>query len=93
MENAGNITLSTRANSASGELVVEIVDEGHGIPREELQRLFDPFFTTKEPGQGTGLGLSICYGIINDHGGRIEVESEMGQGSIFRVFLVLESAA
>ncbi|MGI8844060.1 MAG: two-component system sensor histidine kinase NtrB [Gemmatimonadaceae bacterium] len=93
MENAGTITLSTRANSASGELVVEIVDEGHGIPREELQRLFDPFFTTKEPGQGTGLGLSICYGIINDHGGRIEVESEMGQGSIFRVFLVLESAA
>ena len=93
MENAGTITLSTRANSAAGELVVEIADEGHGIPREELQRLFEPFFTTKEPGQGTGLGLSICYGIISDHGGRIEVESETGQGSIFRVFLSLEGAA
>jgi two-component system NtrC family sensor kinase len=92
MENAGTVTLSTRANSAAGELVVEIADEGHGIPREELQRLFEPFFTTKEPGQGTGLGLSICYGIISDHGGRIEVESETGQGSIFRVFLSLEGA-
>jgi two-component system NtrC family sensor kinase len=93
MENAGTITLSTRANSAAGELVVEIADEGHGIPREELQHLFEPFFTTKEPGQGTGLGLSICYGIVSDHGGRIEVESETGQGSIFRVFLALEGAA
>lgn len=90
MRNAGRITLSTRARPGSGELMIEFVDEGTGIPRADLPRLFDPFFTTKEPGRGTGLGLSICYGIVSDHAGRIEVESVLGQGSIFRVFLPLE---
>ncbi len=70
--------------------VVEIRDEGTGMSAEELRRVFEPFFTTKPPGQGTGLGLSICYGIAEDHGGRIEVESIRGVGSTFRVILPQE---
>jgi two-component system NtrC family sensor kinase len=93
MQNTGRITLSTRTRSRAGELMIEVVDEGSGIARADLPRLFDPFFTTKEPGRGTGLGLSICYGIISDHAGRIEVESVLGQGSIFRVFLPMEERA
>src|SRR5690606_29449308 len=93
MQNAGRITLSTRARPGAGELMIEFVDEGTGISRADLPRLFDPFFTTKEPGRGTGLGLSICYGIVSEHSGRIEVESVLGQGSIFRVFLPMEEQA
>ena len=76
------------------EVVMEVIDEGSGISAAVRQRLFEPFFTTKPPGRGTGLGLSICYGIVADHGGRIEVESAVGKGSTFRVILPLaESAA
>ena len=63
--------------------------EGPGIPEENLARIFHPFFTTKPPGQGTGLGLAIAQGIVTDHGGRIEVTSVVGRGSIFRVVLPL----
>lgn len=66
---------------------VEIRDEGPGIPSEHLSKLFDPFFTTKAVGEGTGLGLSVAWGIVAEHGGWIEVESEPGQGARFRVFL------
>jgi two-component system, NtrC family, sensor kinase len=66
---------------------VEVSDNGSGIPREILGKIFDPFFTTKPVGQGTGLGLSICHGIIEAFGGSIEVESEVGKGSLFRVRL------
>lgn len=66
---------------------VEIADTGYGIPQEVIARIFDPFFTTKPVGKGTGLGLSISYGIVEKHGGRIEVESEVGKGSVFRVGL------
>jgi PAS domain S-box-containing protein len=79
------IRVSTR--STPTEQVVEIADTGPGIPAEALPRLFDPFFTTKPVGEGTGLGLSISHGIVTGHGGRIEVESEPGQGSRFRVVL------
>jgi len=58
-----------------------------GIPEENLAHLFDPFFTTKEVGVGTGLGLSICHGIIAEHGGRIYVESKVGEGATFIVEL------
>ena len=68
-------------------VIAEVTDEGHGIKRQELQKIFEPFFTTKPPGRGTGLGLSICYGIVAEHGGRIEVDSLPGQGSTFRIFL------
>jgi signal transduction histidine kinase len=68
-------------------VIVEVADDGCGIPADLLPRIFDPFFTTKPVGEGTGLGLSISHGIVVDHGGRIEVESTPGQGSRFRVIL------
>jgi PAS domain S-box-containing protein len=70
-----------------GNVVIEIQDTGSGIKPETLQRIFDPFFTTKPVGVGTGLGLSICRSIVSAHGGEIEVQSEVGKGSLFRVIL------
>ena len=72
---------------ASGEACDEIRDSGCGIPAENLHRIFDAFFTTKPIGVGTGLGLSICHQIVTSLGGRIEVESQLGVGSVFRVVL------
>lgn len=66
---------------------IEVIDEGPGIARELRSKIFEPFFTTKEPGAGTGLGLSIAYGIVRDHGGRLEVDSVPGEGSTFRIVL------
>ncbi|MEW6648422.1 MAG: ATP-binding protein [Pseudomonadota bacterium] len=71
---------------------VEVEDNGKGIPSEHINRLFEPFFTTKPVGKGTGLGLSISYGIVQKHGGRIEVDSEPGHGSRFRVWLPLRQS-
>jgi len=68
-------------------VVAEVIDRGTGIPRALQSKVFEPFFTTKPTGRGTGLGLSVCYGIIADHGGRMELESEMGVGSTFRIVL------
>jgi two-component system NtrC family sensor kinase len=79
----GTLTIRTRAGA--GEVEVEFEDEGPGIPDDVLPRIFDPFFTTKPPGQGTGLGLAIAQGIVTDHGGRIDVTSRAGKGSLFRV--------
>jgi two-component system NtrC family sensor kinase len=66
---------------------VELTDTGRGIPEEQLDKIFDPFFTTRTDGEGTGLGLSISYMIVQNHGGRIEVESAVGEGSTFRILL------
>ena len=85
----GRGTLIIRSRRARGEVEIELEDEGPGIPAQNLSRIFDPFFTTKPPGQGTGLGLAIAQGIVNDHGGRIEVSSVAGKGSVFRVVLPL----
>ena len=84
----GLITIRTRRGTTPEEgVIAEVIDQGHGIARSELSKIFEPFYTTKAPGRGTGLGLSICYGIIQEHGGRIEVDSALGQGSTFRVLL------
>jgi two-component system NtrC family sensor kinase len=67
-----------------------VIDTGCGIPENNLRRIFDPFFTSKAVGQGTGLGLSVSHGIVQAHGGLIEVDSKVGEGSTFRVFLPID---
>ncbi|HEX9190363.1 MAG TPA: HAMP domain-containing sensor histidine kinase, partial [Vicinamibacteria bacterium] len=67
--------------------VLAVSDDGEGIPRETLDRIFDPFFTTKDEGKGVGLGLAVVYGIVESHGGRIEVETAVGRGTTFEVTL------
>lgn len=90
MNSRGVLTVRTAFNPhRADELVVEFVDTGAGIKPEDISKIFEPFFTTKPQGRGTGLGLSICYGIIADHRGRIEVESQVGVGSTFKVLLPL----
>jgi signal transduction histidine kinase len=84
----GTVTVRTHPD-LNGGVVAEVRDDGCGIKPEHRPRLFEPFFTTKPVGQGTGLGLSVSFGIIRDHGGAIEVESEVGRGSTFRVRLPL----
>jgi two-component system NtrC family sensor kinase len=71
-------------------LVIRVKDEGGGVQKEDMKHLFEPFFTTKEMGKGTGLGLSIALGIVEEHGGWIDVASEPGQGACFEVFLPVE---
>jgi two-component system NtrC family sensor kinase len=80
-------TFITSFRAATHLIKIDIRDDGEGIAAENLERIFDPFFTTKEPGQGTGLGLAICARIIDSIGGRITVESAMGVGSTFTVWL------
>ena len=81
----GRITLTTAVSG--GEVRVDVSDTGSGIAPEHLKHIFDPFFTTRAVGSGAGLGLSIAYGIVKQHGGRIEVDSLPGQGSTFSVVL------
>jgi len=85
----GSLTIRTRWNESETErhVCVEINDTGCGIAAEHLAKIFDPFFTTKPLGRGTGLGLSVCYGIVSEHGGRIEVDSTEGVGTTFRLLL------
>ncbi len=75
------------------EIVVRISDTGVGIPESDLPRIFEPFFTTKPVGAGTGLGLSTCFSIIERHGGRIVVESEVGRGTLFEIWLPTDPAS
>ncbi|MCX6543289.1 MAG: HAMP domain-containing sensor histidine kinase [Acidobacteria bacterium] len=86
MPNGGTITVrATRVDHAT--ISIEIADTGLGIPEEDLGSIFDPFFTSKEVGVGTGLGLFVSYQTVKRHGGRIEVESRVGQGTVFTVML------
>jgi PAS domain S-box-containing protein len=80
-------TITVRSRASERDVRLEVADNGPGVPLEIRNRVFDPFFTTKPEGVGTGLGLSICYGIVRDHGGRIWVEPEPGQGARFLVEL------
>jgi signal transduction histidine kinase len=86
IEAQGTITIRTGVASP-GEVWVEIADTGGGIAPEHVNRIFDPFFTTKPVGKGTGLGLSLSYGIVQKHRGRIEVTTQPGLGTTFRVTL------
>ncbi len=102
-QGVGDLTMITHYDATTHEVVATVQDTGHGIPEKIRARIFDPFFTTKSVGKGTGLGLSVSYGIIQDHGGRIEVESpvtnkqsgEKVQGTAFHIKLpaVLVEAA
>jgi two-component system NtrC family sensor kinase len=83
-------TLTIKTNMKDGMAEVSFTDSGCGMPKEHLSKLFAPFFTTKETGKGTGLGLAISYGIIQSHNGEIDVESEVGKGSTFRIRLPIE---
>ena len=71
-------TVTVRTGAENGQVQIDVIDNGHGINPKIRERIFDPFFTTKPIGKGTGLGLSISYGIIQDHGGTIEVDSTPG---------------
>jgi two-component system NtrC family sensor kinase len=81
----GSVTVTT--DVADDNLRIRVIDNGHGIPADLLQKIFDPFFTTREVGQGTGLGLAVARDVVNVHGGRIEVESQEGIGTTFTVYL------
>jgi two-component system NtrC family sensor kinase len=97
VEEKGSITVSTRrstdprapATEPKPMVAISIIDTGCGIPEANLRRIFDPFFTSKDVGKGTGLGLSVSHGIVEAHGGLIDVQSKVGEGSTFRVFLPL----
>ena len=101
VEEKGSITVTTRrandpraaATESKPMVAISIVDTGCGIPEKNLKRIFDPFFTSKDVGKGTGLGLSVSHGIVEAHGGLIEVQSKVGEGSTFRVFLPLTAAS
>ncbi|MEJ2168990.1 MAG: ATP-binding protein, partial [Desulfobacterales bacterium] len=87
MEQGGILTIKARRQENDAGFCFEISDTGKGIPPDDLGKIFDPFFTTKDVGKGSGLGLSVSHGIIEQHGGRIAVESRIGQGTKFSVYL------
>ncbi len=89
MENGGGEMTITAERTDENTFCFQVRDTGEGIRKEDMERIFDPFYTTKEVGKGTGLGLSISHGIIESHGGRMEVESQEGMGTVFKVSLPL----
>jgi two-component system, NtrC family, sensor kinase len=90
MPKGGWLTIATRLDR--GSAVIEVGDTGSGIPADQLSRIYDPFFTTKPIGKGTGLGLSIAYGIVQEHGGTITCDSQVGHGTRFFIRLPLAEA-
>lgn len=91
MNGKGSLTISSSFEREPDEVILSFTDTGPGIPSGIRDKIFEPFFTTKRPGEGTGLGLSVAYGIIQQHGGRIEAENAPGGGAVFTVALPLES--
>ena len=89
MPDGGSLTITTGRDG--DQVAISVADTGCGIAPENLDKIFDPFFTTKPVGQGTGLGLSVSYGIVEQHGGKIEVESQIGLGSTFTIRLPASS--
>lgn len=88
IENEGQVTIETLKDGEN--IKIKFTDTGHGIGPENIPRLFEPGFTTKPSGKGTGIGLTISKRIVDEHGGKIEVESELGKGSTFTVILPIE---
>jgi signal transduction histidine kinase len=93
MLDGGSLTIRGRPSEDGHWLKVEVTDTGVGIEAEHLPHIFDPFYTTKQVGRGTGLGLSVTYGIVEKHGGHIEVQSQKGKGSTFTVILPADNGA
>lgn len=89
MPDGGKLTF--RVFARGNRVAVEVEDTGAGIPQENVSKIFEPFFTTKEVGKGTGLGLAVCYGIISEHGGRLNVRSAVGKGTTFSIYLPISS--
>jgi len=84
-------TLTLRARASGSRILIEVCDTGVGIAAENMTKIFDPFFTTKDVGRGTGLGLAVCYGILSEHGGRLDVRSSVGVGTTFTITLPVAS--
>ena len=87
MKGRGDLTIETGHDDDSEQIFVRVTDTGCGIPQDIREAIFDPFFTTKAPGEGTGLGLAVACRIVQAHGGRTDVESEVGKGTSFTIFL------
>ena len=90
---SGRITVSSLLSPESRFVVIEVLDTGRGMSKEELRQLTDPFFTTRPAGEGTGLGLAITRSIIQAHRGMITIESEVGKGTLVRIVLRLGSGS
>ena len=88
IEGGGEITFTTRPASGKKAIDILVSDNGKGISKENMPRVFEPFFTTKET--GTGLGMSVTYGLIQQHGGAISLESEIGRGTTFTITLPVD---
>ncbi len=93
MDNKGTLTITTHYEQEKNRVLILISDTGHGMTEEVKNRIFEPFFTTKGVGKGTGLGLSVSIGIIKDHGGSIDVESEVGKGTTFTITIPIGESA
>ena len=89
MQKGGNLDITSGVTDNGCSVFVAIADTGQGIPEEHMGKIFDPFFSTKDQ-KGTGLGLSVSFGIIANHGGTIGVESQVGKGTTFTIFLPLK---
>lgn len=87
MEGKGSLMVTTSFDALQNAVIASVEDTGPGMSAEVMSKIYDPFFTTKPPGKGTGLGLAVAYGIIQKHGGKINVQSEVGRGTIFTVAL------
>jgi signal transduction histidine kinase len=86
MPDGGELRVALKSTE-EGNIKITVADDGQGIPERDLPRIFEPFFTSKEAGTGNGLGLMVANGIVKDHGGSMEVKSEQGRGTEFRILL------
>ena len=89
MKNNGTLTVSLTTDTENNTVSINISDTGPGIPEEDMKNIYEPFFTTKPVGEGTGLGLSVCRSLVQEHRGKIEVESAPGEGTTFAITLPL----